>query len=166
MTDVADATERRRRYRPERGEVVMGRLLFEQFAQPWRAQAACRTIDPALFFPDTDDDERLAKAVCAGCPVQGECLLFAFETRESNGVWGGLNEQELRRARRRWLAEQRGGWADRFRAVIEAEGWTHEEAARVLDVGRSSVSHWVVGFYPLPPRIRLWVQESEQKGRR
>ncbi len=43
---------------------------------------------------------RRAKAVCAGCPVQAECLAFAVETRQVHGVWGGLGEEELARLRR------------------------------------------------------------------
>jgi WhiB family redox-sensing transcriptional regulator len=40
--------------------------------------------------------ERRAKAICAVCPVQVECLEYAIRTREPHGVWGGLSEMERR----------------------------------------------------------------------
>ncbi len=65
----------------------------------WRLRAACRDIDPELFFPLSPDGPGVtqiqqAKAVCATCPVQPECLAFALATGQSDGVWGGLTENE------------------------------------------------------------------------
>lgn len=67
----------------------------------WREEAACRTVDTALFFPASDADAGAAKAVCATCPVREPCLLFALANREEQGVWGGLTDTERRRMRRR-----------------------------------------------------------------
>lgn len=67
----------------------------------WRLDAACRDLDTAIFFPDTDDEADLAKAVCASCPVREACLNFALVTRQDDGVWGGLDENERKRVRRR-----------------------------------------------------------------
>jgi WhiB family redox-sensing transcriptional regulator len=67
----------------------------------WREDAACRDLDTAIFFPETDDDVAAAKAVCATCPVRESCLEFALVTRQDDGVWGGLDENERRRVRRR-----------------------------------------------------------------
>lgn len=64
----------------------------------WRELGACRGLDPAIFYPDSDEDEALdAKAVCAQCPVRVACLEFALATREKTGVWGGATERERRR---------------------------------------------------------------------
>jgi WhiB family redox-sensing transcriptional regulator len=41
-----------------------------------------------------------AKAVCAACPVQIECLTFALETHQAYGIWGGCDEDERRTLRR------------------------------------------------------------------
>lgn len=65
----------------------------------WRLLAACRTVDPELFFPISTSGLGLqqaaqAKAVCAECWVRSECLAFALFTRQVHGVWGGLTEQE------------------------------------------------------------------------
>ena len=67
----------------------------------WRQDAACRDLDTAIFFPDTDEDAATALAVCASCPVREACLEFALLTRQDDGVWGGLTENERRRVRRR-----------------------------------------------------------------
>ena len=67
----------------------------------WRLDAACRDLDTAIFFPETDEAVDAAKAVCATCPVRQACLEFALITRQDDGVWGGLDENERKRVRRR-----------------------------------------------------------------
>ena len=67
----------------------------------WRLDAACRDLDTAMFFPENEDEVSVAKAVCASCPVREACLDFALITRQDDGVWGGLDENERRRIRRR-----------------------------------------------------------------
>jgi WhiB family redox-sensing transcriptional regulator len=78
----------------------------------WRELAACRDSDPSLFFPigttgSAIEQIEAAKAICAQCPVQEECLNYALETNQEAGVWGGYAEDERRRLRKRWLAERR-----------------------------------------------------------
>lgn len=63
----------------------------------WRADGACRGLDPSLFFPVEDEEAEMAKLICAGCPVQGRCLDHALGYREHDGVWGGATERERRR---------------------------------------------------------------------
>jgi WhiB family transcriptional regulator, redox-sensing transcriptional regulator len=75
----------------------------------WRSWGACLSADPDLFFPVSDTgasqrQEERAKAICARCPVQAECLRFALDTSQVHGVWGGLGERELARLRRGGLA--------------------------------------------------------------
>lgn len=67
----------------------------------WKLKAACRNLDTSLFFPDSEADAGAAKDVCAICPVRQECLEFALDTRQHDGVWGGLTESERKRVRRR-----------------------------------------------------------------
>jgi WhiB family redox-sensing transcriptional regulator len=52
-----------------------------------------------LFFPlaPSADQERRAKAVCAGCPVVMECRVYALRVGEREGIWGGLTPKERRR---------------------------------------------------------------------
>src|SRR5262249_3382053 len=64
----------------------------------WRQQARCRGVDPATFYPVSDEDEALdAKEICATCPVREPCLEYALTVREKHGVWGGRTERERRR---------------------------------------------------------------------
>lgn len=66
-------------------------------AMVWRDRGACRGLDPGVFYPDTDDDADMAKAVCAECDVRLTCLEYALSHREKQGVWGGATERERRR---------------------------------------------------------------------
>lgn len=79
----------------------MAQTLTTYDPEQWRHDAACRDLDTARFFPDTDEDVAAAKAVCATCPVREACLEFALVTRQGDGIWGGLDETERRRLRRR-----------------------------------------------------------------
>lgn len=65
--------------------------------QTWRHNAACRGIDPDIFYPADDDPGDEAKAICQVCPVRTPCLEWALSTREKEGIWGGATERERRR---------------------------------------------------------------------
>ncbi|MBB6080997.1 WhiB family transcriptional regulator [Streptomyces paradoxus] len=72
----------------------------------WRHNAVCREEDPELFFPIGNTGPALlqieeAKAVCRRCPVMERCLHWAMESGQEQGVWGGTDEDERRRMRRR-----------------------------------------------------------------
>lgn len=67
----------------------------------WRAFAACRDVDPELFYPAAesgpiyDAQVAAAKAVCAGCPVREACAAFALVALPY-GIAGGMTERERR----------------------------------------------------------------------
>ncbi|WP_028648688.1 WhiB family transcriptional regulator [Nocardiopsis sp. CNT312] len=84
----------------------------------WQAHAACRGMDPDLWFPAQGGAVRAAKRVCRACPVQVNCLAEAMRRGEPYGVWGGASEEERRRFRaaRRDERRARGGGAG---------GWEH-----------------------------------------
>jgi WhiB family redox-sensing transcriptional regulator len=72
----------------------------------WRHHAACRDEDPELFFPIGNTGPALlqideAKRVCQRCAVMEPCLLWALESGQDSGVWGGLSEDERRALKRR-----------------------------------------------------------------
>ena len=69
--------------------------------RPWVVFSACRDKDGALFFPETRRAEEHALAICATCPVSGECLEYALEADIRFGVWGGMTEKQRRRLARR-----------------------------------------------------------------
>lgn len=67
----------------------------------WRQRAACRGVDPDIFYPVTDEEAEDAKSICRQCAVQQACLDWALGNREKEGVWGGATERERRRIIRR-----------------------------------------------------------------
>jgi hypothetical protein len=75
----------------------------------WLVEAACREVDPEVFFPTAESgpahtaQAAAAKRVCAGCPVRARCLAWATD-HLAYGVAGGLDAGE-RRARRQVRAE-------------------------------------------------------------
>jgi hypothetical protein len=89
----------------------------------WLRQAACVDADPELFFPVGESgpataQARQAKAVCHECPVERQCLEWALSTGRTTGVWGGTDEGERRRLRRR--AERRRTAPDTSRGREQA----------------------------------------------
>ena len=72
----------------------------------WRHRAACRDIDPELFFPIGNTGPAIlqmeeAKQVCRRCDVSDACLRWALESGQESGVWGGMGEDERRALKRR-----------------------------------------------------------------
>ena len=67
----------------------------------WWQQAACRGLDPSIFYPASEEDAEEAKLVCDQCDVREACLEHALGSRERDGVWGGASELDRRRIVRR-----------------------------------------------------------------
>ncbi|MDF1594847.1 MAG: WhiB family transcriptional regulator [Acidimicrobiia bacterium] len=81
-----------------------------EIGREWRELAACAGREDDLFFPVNEAEKSFvnaAKAVCAGCPVKADCLAYAIETGQTEGIWGGLTSMERRMERRRWVAARR-----------------------------------------------------------
>jgi WhiB family redox-sensing transcriptional regulator len=84
------------------------RLAIEGYGQEtllddspaWMSDAACAGLNPDQFFPTRGEHVDQAKAVCAGCPVRQACHDYAVANGEKFGIWGGVSENERRRARR------------------------------------------------------------------
>lgn len=87
----------------------------------WRLRAACNPYtgiaDPRRiprFFSESSDDEEMtleeqrdAALFCnTACPVQSECLAFALDVGEENGVIGGTTETERRHLLRKKRQEK------------------------------------------------------------
>ncbi len=87
-------------------------LPFVNAVSDWRSLALCRDTDPTLFFPVGTtgaalDQIAAAKSVCVQCAARADCLEFALETNQDNGVWGRLSEEERRQIRRQRKAARR-----------------------------------------------------------
>lgn len=75
--------------------------------------AACRGVNPAVFYPATAADGHHAKKhegravyqpaldICARCPVRLACLDQALANGERFGVWGGTTPNDRYQIRRR-----------------------------------------------------------------
>lgn len=70
---------------------------------PWQTRAACAP-HPTDWWYDPAHHDR-ARAICATCPVAGQCLALATANRETHGMWAGLTDAALQRVTggRRWL---------------------------------------------------------------
>lgn len=81
-----------------RGKTIERRKdVNSQMNLSWRQRAACRGVDPDIFYPVSDEEAGPAKTICAQCPVRESCLEYALANRERDGVWGGATERERRR---------------------------------------------------------------------
>lgn len=69
--------------------------------QQWRGDSLCskkeneELID--LFFSEELEDKHKVKNLCFSCPVRKDCIKYALESKEIWGVWGGRDENEIRR---------------------------------------------------------------------
>lgn len=69
----------------------------------WKNYGSCRGLNPGIFYPSSEEEARVAKAICRQCPVQGECLSYALRNQERDGVWGGATERDRRKMIRQSL---------------------------------------------------------------
>lgn len=74
--------------------------------EDWRERAACLEYDPELWWPigttgPAVSQIELAITVCSRCEVITECLAYALDNGISEGVWGGLSEDERATLKRR-----------------------------------------------------------------
>lgn len=68
----------------------------------WKLSGSCANSDhPDLWYSTNPKEKRQAKKICYRCPVIAQCLIASFENNEAFGIWGGLDEQERKRARKR-----------------------------------------------------------------
>lgn len=72
--------------------------------KPWEVEAACAPANRSnhakhLDWFSTDGEEKYdARAVCQSeCPVRKECIQFALTNKIINGIWGGVDDYEIRR---------------------------------------------------------------------
>ena len=73
----------------------------------WQDEAACRGVDPDIFFPSKGNtaEVRRAKSFCRSCPVVDECLdawldySFAKDWRDDAGIVGNTTPNERRAVR-------------------------------------------------------------------
>lgn len=76
----------------------------------WRSAAACKGMDPALFFPEErfkpgseeyEEELALIKNLCDTCPVREQCLELSNQHPDDQiyGIWAGLTPEERKAER-------------------------------------------------------------------
>jgi WhiB family transcriptional regulator, redox-sensing transcriptional regulator len=115
----------------------------------WRLDAACATVDPELFFPETGQvpQAAAAKAVCAGCVVRGPCLEAALHGPQArddhSGIFAGTTARERGRLRGRASMAQGTRFIHDRTAAEEALALANEksidQAARELGVSKQAL---------------------------
>jgi len=54
-----------------------------------------------MWFTGASETVERARAICGGCAVSAECVRYAMEDPDLEGVWAGLTAKERRALRRR-----------------------------------------------------------------
>ena len=62
---------------------------------------AVSEVPTSVFYPRTGENQLTAKRICGQCELKQECLDYAIRFRETHGIWGGLNERERSKYRKR-----------------------------------------------------------------
>lgn len=90
--------------------------------EDWEKDAACRGMDPNVFFPNIEatyeTDKEIALRVCSNCPVRAQCRSKGRTNLEEYGIWGGEDDEERYEALggadsgMTLRSQQRGFWED------------------------------------------------------
>jgi WhiB family redox-sensing transcriptional regulator len=77
-------------------------MTIEQQAWPyapdWQRDAACKGTDPEVFFPEPGSgNAAIAKRICRDCPVQLDCGMWAIDTDQPIGIFGGMTANQRKR---------------------------------------------------------------------
>jgi WhiB family transcriptional regulator, redox-sensing transcriptional regulator len=90
--------------------------------QPWMQSAACKGMDPDLFFGDgrERDGYRDAISVCSGCPVIAECGMYGRDERF--GVWGATIPAERSPRAQRLPPAPCGTWQGYYKHLRAKDG--------------------------------------------
>jgi hypothetical protein len=137
----------------------------------WLDLAACRDVDPELFFAERGEQAKAhaAKQVCASCPVQGPCrdlaVTAATSRGDDHGIFAGTKPHE-RTALRGNPARTPSSWLEDRTAAEEAHRLAVElgpqQAARQLGTHASTLrrawDHWGLA-YPGRPRASAYARD-------
>jgi hypothetical protein len=75
--------------------------MWEPTDSSYQKDAACAKKENEgmidYFFSDDPQEKYAAKNLCFSCPVRKDCVKWALESKQIWGVWGGRDENEIRR---------------------------------------------------------------------
>ena len=109
----------------------------------WRDDAACRDVEPELFFPGRHDDPHAAKQICATCPSLIPCLDLALDDPTIYGIWGGTDLAQRKAIRRdRGKRPRETGGARNVAMSMVARGIGYAEIAQRIGVTKRAIVRW------------------------
>lgn len=70
-------------------------------SEDWRDEAICAQMDGDFWFPNDGDWHTAQRAieVCNTCPVRENCLQYALDAGEREGIYGGKTPRQRMRIR-------------------------------------------------------------------
>lgn len=87
--------------------MVISQALVSEFGKKAKVfdgeLAACRSVDPELFFPEsfmTPYVEETLRNLCMNCAIWRDCYDYAL-THKVDGYWAGTSSAERKRIRQR-----------------------------------------------------------------
>lgn len=120
----------------------------------WQADAACRSADPALFFPntrpgDTTHIPATVRAMCGRCDVRDDCLAHAIANNEQ-GIWAATTDN------------------DRHRMTENKKKQRHRDRIRASDHGTTAAYRQHINDHttPCPPCQQAHDQAQRKRQRR
>ena len=109
----------------------------------WRDDAACRDVEPELFFPGRHDDPHAAKQICATCQSLIPCLDLAMSDPDIKGIWGGTDLAQRTAIRRdRGKRPRETGGARNVALSMVARGIGYAVIAERLGVTPRTIGRW------------------------
>jgi WhiB family redox-sensing transcriptional regulator len=93
--------------------------------------------EPDLWFSEAAEDVRQAKQACGFCPVRAECTELGED--EEYGVWGGLNPDDRRIAKRLRVIQHEEQVNAKIRK-LSAQGASISGMARELGIPRKTLA--------------------------
>lgn len=75
-------------------------MFGEDELAEWWDRARCKDHPHAdYWFGDTKstaEEQTYARTICAGCPVSAECMKYAMDHPELEGIWAGMDYKQRR----------------------------------------------------------------------
>jgi WhiB family redox-sensing transcriptional regulator len=80
-------------------------FLANQF-NPFNGTQLCSDEDPELFFPEYEEQRQgylirinKAKDICNSCWIKEDCLKYALQFPDLQGIWGATTPHERKKIR-------------------------------------------------------------------
>lgn len=115
----------------------------------WQERAACIGAPLDWFFPPSTangitDQYKLARELCARCPVVERCGQYAIDNHCRDGMFGGKTPQErgVRTAARTTRGRPMGPDGHAKRLALYEAGLDDRTIARKLNVAQAGITSW------------------------